>query len=285
MKNDNRKVIFLIGSGRSGTKFLRSCLSASKEIDSIPYDVGYIWRYGSEQKSHDELSPSDLNQRSVNWIRGQIPTQTSTLKHSAKFILEKSVPNSLRVEYLNAIYPDAKFIHLIRNGNAVIESSIRQWREPIKNKYLFDKIRTFPWRNYRYAFWFVKKIIRARFLGIPSIWGPRYKGIELDLETKTVEEICAKQWSRCVDLADSQLSLLDSSRVIRITFEDLMSDNNALLNLCSFIGLSDPEVVLKKFESDVLRGNNEKSISSLTPEAISAIEKYAKKSLIRLGYL
>ena len=60
---------FLIGAARSGTKFLRNCFSVSDEIEIVPYDIGYVWRYGNEKISHDELKPSDLDNKLKFWIR------------------------------------------------------------------------------------------------------------------------------------------------------------------------------------------------------------------------
>ena len=283
--SDSRQFIFIIGAARSGTKFLRTCLAASKYIDVVPYDVGFIWRYGNENKLDDELVIDDLRPSISTWIKKTLPMLSSNSEANSQFIVEKSVPNTLRVEYLNEIYPNSKFIHLVRDGRAVIESSIRQWREPISLSYLFRKLKSFPWRNYRYALWYIINHVKRFLFRTPAIWGPRYKGISFDIDMLSVEEICAKQWSRCVDLADDQLDKIDSSRVFRIKFEELVNDNTSILRICDFIGISDSDMVINKFKSDVFRGNNEKSINSLTPEALLAIEKYATNSLIRLGYL
>ena len=40
--------IVLIGAARSGTKILRDALATALGVPQVPYDVGYVWRYGNE---------------------------------------------------------------------------------------------------------------------------------------------------------------------------------------------------------------------------------------------
>lgn len=276
--------IFLIGAGRSGTKFLRSCLSASSQVDSVPYDINYVWRYGNESKLNDEFMPKDLTPSIKRYIIKSLHSLTDTNKPQAKFLVEKSVPNTLRTLFINEIFPNAKFVHITRDGHAVIESSIRQWKRPASKAYLLKKLKYFPWSNYRYAIWFVWNLLKSKFTEQPAIWGPRYNGISEDVSDLTVEDVSAKQWSRCVDVADEQLNQLESSRVFKVSFEDLMDDSSIIAELCHFIGIDDINTVEQYFHKNVNRSNNEKSIKNLSPEAIEAINTYALDSLKRLGY-
>lgn len=280
-----RTPVFLIGAGRSGTKFLRACLSASDEVDSVPYDIGYVWRFGNETVAHDELVSSDVSEKIRRYIVSTLPTLTSSNKPDGKFLIEKSVPNALRISFINEVYPDAKFVHLVRDGRAVIESSIRQWRNPVSKGYLVKKLKYFPWKNYRYAIWFLFNLVRSKFSKQPSIWGPRYKGIMEDVASLTLEEVCAKQWSKCVDLADTQFDEIDACRIHRIQFEDLMGDVSKITELCAFIGIKDVSLVEQYFLKNVDRSHNAKSLGNLDDKSMKAINKYAKETLLRLGYL
>lgn len=281
---DNRHPIFLIGAARSGTKFLRSCLGASSQIDIIPYDIGYVWRYGNEDKRHDQFEKADLTHQIKQYIQKTLPSLTVENTVNAKYYVEKSVPNSLRVEFLQEVFPDAVFIHLIRDGRAVIESSIRQWKSPADKSYLLKKLRYFPWRNYRYAGWFIKNIIRSKINNHIPIWGPRYKGIEEDVARLSVEQVCAKQWVECVSVAIEQLAQVKGDRVYTVKFESLMSDNNELKSLCDSIGIGDSDSVIDYHNKNVEIGNNSKSINNLNQDALDAIEMYAKPLLRKLGY-
>ena len=284
-KDKTLQPVFIIGAARSGTKFLRSCLAASREVASIPYDINYIWRYGSEEMHHDELLSENLSEKKSKYITKSLFRLADTESKNCRFLVEKTVSNTLRVSYIYKIFPNAKFIHLTRDGRAVIESSIRQWREPVDKGYLVKKLRYFPWTNYRYAWWFLKNLIQSRFSKLPPVWGPRYQGIQEDLLSLSVEEVCAKQWSRCVDLADTQLDEINPNQVYRVTFENLMSDPQTLKGLCEFIGISDREHVIDYFTKTVSPNNNQKSLNQLDKNSMLVIDKYASSTLKRLEYI
>ncbi|MDH5508429.1 MAG: sulfotransferase, partial [Anaerolineae bacterium] len=132
--------VFLIGAARSGTKLLRDIVSQHPDVEKIPYDINYIWRFGNEKLSHDELTPSLLTPQIIKRIRQQFETY-----HAGRSILiEKTVSNCLRIPFVAAVFPQAKFIHLIRHGEDVVESAYRQWIAPPDWNYIFEKARTFP---------------------------------------------------------------------------------------------------------------------------------------------
>ena len=278
------QVIFIIGAARSGTKFLRSCLSASLETAAIPYDISYIWRYGNEHKNHDCLKSDDLNKKIKKKIQKYIFKLAKKSNPSAKFIIEKTVSNTLRVNFVQSVFNDAKFIFLIRDGNAVVESSFRQWVNPINKQQLFVKILSFPFSNYNYAIWFIKNMLKKKFSKKITIWGPRYTGIEEDSKNLSVSDICAKQWSTCVHVAQKQLESVPESNIYRLRFEDLMKDQTVLFDLCNFIGINDHDSVLNYFNSNVCKDNNVKSFQNLNGDIIKSITKYAGDSLKKYGY-
>jgi len=277
-----KNMIFLIGAARSGTKFLRNCFSECDEIEIVPYDIGYVWRYGNEKISHDELKPSDLDNKIKFWIRKTLPKMTIKKKHS-KFIFEKTVSNSLRVSFIEKIFPNSKFIHIVRNGRDVIHSSTKQWSLPPNKNYLIQKIRYFPFSNYRYGLRFIWNLIYSKFMKLPTIWGPRYNGIDQDIKNLSIEGLCSKQWSRCVNVAEEQLNRIDNKRVYRISYERLILDINELKNVCKFIGINNSSDVLKYYkENVVIKNDNSNTFEDKLLQ--KAINKYANKTLKKLGY-
>ncbi|BDX07666.1 sulfotransferase family protein [Planctobacterium marinum] len=279
--------VFLIGAGRSGTKFLRSVLSASRYVVSVPYDVGYVWRYGNESVPHDELLPSHVNASIKKYIRNELPKLVdSASTKKPLFLLEKSVPNSLRPAFLYEIYPEAKFIHLVRDGRAVTESSIRQWKSSPERGYLLKKLRYFPLKNYRYAIWYIVNMLKGIFLKRGQMtWGPRYNGIDEDARALTVELVCARQWRKCIEIAEEQLKVVPKSQVFDINYDKMMEDESVIRELVDFIGLEDAEQVLERFKITVQPTNKDKWRRSLTKgqleevngEVAGTIEKLMKQ--------
>jgi len=97
--------VLIIGASRSGTRFLRDLLGASNEISVVPYDIGYIWKRGNERIGHDELEASVLTCEDTRWIRNAVKKMAiPKISRHTKFLVEKTVSNTLRIGYVNAIF-------------------------------------------------------------------------------------------------------------------------------------------------------------------------------------
>lgn len=287
-KSEKYQYIFILGAGRSGTKFLRDILDASDKVAIIPYDVGYVWRYGNENLNHDQLTPEMLNKKTIKFIKKILPKLVKKYNSKSKpsILIEKSVPNTLRPAFINEIYPNAKFIHLIRDGRSVTESSLRLWKTPPERKYLLNKIKYFPVENYKYAIGYIynrfkKKISSDKFV---PIWGPRYVGIHDDLKEQPLETVCARQWKQCVVISLSQLQNISKDQILEVRYEDLMSDTNKLKSICEFIGVSDIEKVTSYYEKNVNRSNLEKWKSNLSEHQKQIINTEINTLNRKLGY-
>jgi hypothetical protein len=234
------RMIFLIGAARSGTKLVRDVIATHPAIDRVPYDINYIWRLGNEHLQDDQLPVASITPT----IRARIQQRiTEDYHHGAPFLIEKTVSNCLRIPFLHALYPDALFIYLLRDGRDVVESSMRQWTARPDWRYILRKIRTFPLLSaptyaLRYAFSTVQRLT-VNQQTIPTSWGPRYAGIDDDLRTVDLLEVCARQWLRCVELAEHDLGQLPSEQVMTIRYETFVRDPLAdLQTLAAKIGIS-----------------------------------------------
>lgn len=245
--------VVIIGAARSGTKFLRDTLAASREAAAVPYDVNYVWRYGQEDLPHDVLMPDSASPRSVRYIR-------RTLGHLAglrpddghRFLIEKTVSNSLRPEFVARVLPDARYVHLIRDGRNVVESAMRMWREPADVRYLGAKLRRFPWRNFRYAFWYAQNLLRGRMSGRGvRVWGPRYPGIQDDVAREPLATVCARQWRESVDRSVDGLAAVPPSARIDVRYEALVSEEAEMERLCAFLGINDTGAVVDRYRTTV----------------------------------
>jgi len=287
--NTHLKPIFLLGAGRSGTKFLRDVLGTSSNIAVIPYDVGYVWRYGNENVSHDEFTVTMLTNSIKYYIKNTLPQliKNDSSKAEAIFFIEKSVPNTLRPAFLQAIYPNAKFIHLIRDGRAVTESAMRLWEAPPEKSYLLKKLRYFPWRSYRYAIWYITNIIKGKFNSGrgQQTWGPRYKGIDDNVEKLPLEVVCARQWKKCVEISLLQLSTVKQENLLEVRYEELMRDSLAIVGVCDFLAINDKNSVVAEYNERVVRSNVNKWKNVLSEEQLKLINEEIIKQNTQLGYI
>ncbi len=121
------------------------------------------------------------------------------------------------MRFVNAVFPNAKFIHLVRNGEDVIKSATRQWLAAPDLYYVLKKTTTFPLIDafdygVAYALDTLRRLLPSKHK-IPSIWGPRYDGIEQDIESKSLIQVCAIQWFKCLEMATKDLLGIEKDRV------------------------------------------------------------------------
>ncbi len=137
------KWVFIIGCYNSGTTLLARVLARHSRVQTMPgegvvftdvlhrpEEFGWprLWfkcRQQMELESADPAGLADRIKRQWNW---------ATIGKGSCF-LEKSIVNAVRLEFLNAHFQPAYFIHLRRNGYAVAEGIQRKadparWRNP-----------------------------------------------------------------------------------------------------------------------------------------------------------
>jgi hypothetical protein len=123
-----------------------------------------------------------------------------------------------------------------------VESAERQWLAPNDSSYLADKLRTMTVADLPYIAWFARNALRRR-LGAAAPWGPRYEGIDRDMASLSLLEVVARQWSTCVTSAHVGLESIDSSRVLTIRYEELLSNAQTLSKLADFCEIDAADLV------------------------------------------
>lgn len=280
--------IFLIGAARSGTKFARSILAASEATAAIEYDVNYIWRYGNEKIEHDELDIASLTPKIKKHIRNQLDRLAGISEEAPLTLVEKTVSSTLRIPFIDAIYPEARYIHLMRDGRAVTESSMRMWQAPPDTGSLFKKLRQMPWSSAGYVAWFgynfVKGLVTGR--GGGQVWGPRYNSIMSDIaKERPLVEICALQWQRSIDNACEDLKSIDPKNVFTLSYNDLVGSEDRILEMLDFAGIEDKATVMEHYHATVRGGNDEKWRERLNDDDKDKMLSLITPTLERLNFL
>lgn len=135
------QTVFLVGAPRSGTTWLQNLLGAhpniitTQETDLFSQYVESwqrIW-VGQKKDSREEweklrfkglpavLTDSEFDTL-VRDVVSQIYGKIGDLKPSATTLLDKDPPHSRHVEAISKYLPEARFIHLLRDGRAVVTS-------------------------------------------------------------------------------------------------------------------------------------------------------------------
>lgn len=280
--------VIIVGAARSGTKYLRDVLATASNAAKVPYDVSYIWRYGSEDYPHDALPASLASEKKSRFIHAQIHRLAKADPASGTVVFEKTVGNTLRVPFVDDVLPDAKFVHLVRDGRAVTESAMRQWSEPMDWRRLIEKVRGLPLQNIGYAVWFAGNFMKGLYSGRGGgrVWGPRYPGIDADVESgRDLAEICAEQWRACVSSATEALEAIPADRRITIRYDELVGGTEALESVARFCELDGINCVLSAHRERVDTRTDDKWRTALSADQQARIAPILNSELARLGYI
>lgn len=110
-------ISLIIGCARSGTSILGELLAAHKDVEYV-FEAHQVWEIASPAP---DGSHRLLDQDATEAIKQKIRTAFSEClaKSKRKIIIEKCPKNALRVPYLKAIFPEAKIVHIVRDGRDV----------------------------------------------------------------------------------------------------------------------------------------------------------------------
>ncbi len=279
--------IIILGAARSGTKYLRDILASAPNAAKVPYDINYIWRYRNGEHPDDAL-PADLATPAISsFANAQIHRLAKADPSSDTIVLEKTVGNTLRVPFIHALIPNAKYVHLVRDGRAVTESAMRQWTEPMDKGRLFEKLKGIPLQNLGYVAWFAGNFLKGKLSGRGGghVWGPRYPGIDADIEAeRDLIEICAEQWRASVALAMEGLTRIAPERQMTIRYDELVSGMDALAHVAEFCGLQGIGAIVERHQQRVDTSTDDKWRERLSDAQKQQMMAIQGSLLDQLGY-
>ncbi len=279
--------IIIIGPGRSGTNMLRDIITSMDGFETWDCDeINPIWRYGNRDYPTDEIPISQLTPDIKKYIRQRFYRLYK--KSKSKFIVEKTCANSLRLEYVFNIFPEAKYIIINRDGRDVTISAMKRWRAKFELKYTLKKLRYVPLTD---IFYYLCKFGINRIKKISSksnnlsFWGPQYKGISDDVLKKSSLEICANQWKRCTDNILKQRVNIPSENILDFKYESFVRNPiNEMKRFNKFFNLTLP----KKDITELVSGVSDRSVGShkrqLNYSEIELLKKITGPTLEKLNY-
>ena len=134
-----RRPVLLIGCGRSGSTFLHHLLAAHPEIAAYPNEANRLWLPGaypwSEERAHDVpfwrdprgFTSSAAARRPPGWaqlLRARFGAYQRLRRKPV--LLNKSVMVHFMLPDVLRAFPEARFVHLFRDGRAVAFSYARR---------------------------------------------------------------------------------------------------------------------------------------------------------------
>lgn len=274
--------ILIIGAARSGTKLLRTLIASHPDVACVPYDVNFVWRIGNEGIEHDELDPEML---SVNTAR-RIRRRLFRFQSCEPALVEKTVSNCLRVPFVFSVFPQARILHLVRDGRDAVESALRQWEHPVEWRYAIRKAYAFPLFSVRrYGLRYAKETWRGKRGRVGQrTWGPRYRGIDEDLATLGIVPTVSRQWALSVEKTMAGLRLVPQDQILTIRYEDLVeSPIGQMENVYKFAKV-DPAKMPNQPCIQVNRGGIGRH-QALSDETMELAMKHIRGPCAELGYI
>lgn len=279
--------VIIIGAARSGTNMLRDILTQLPGFGTWPCDeINYIWRHGNMREATDEFNPELATEPVQVFIRKVFDrlAKRQTLSH----VVEKTCANSLRVGFVNRIFPDALFIHIVRDGRDVVVSAQKRWTAALDLLYILRKARFVPVTDVPY---YASRYLWNRLYYLAShehrlaFWGPRFEGLEQALERLSLAEVCAIQWQRCVDKARRDFERIDSARVYQFHYEDFVEKpDTGLQRLGTFLGLDIPRKSARMLAQNVTAKRIGLWKMELDQETLESVVSLIEETLTQYGY-
>ena len=285
-KKELKNPVFIIGSVRSGTTILGDILSQHKDV-AYWLEPKYIWRYGKARSKHDLRYAHEATPPVKKYIRKRFTDFTNTL--GKKQFIEKTPSNVFRISFIREIFPNGRFVQIVRNGNDSALSAEKKWttipdRSAIKRRLTKNEI---PWSELPfYTMASVRDVLgRGLFPSKGFIWGQHFEGIEAYRKEHSIIETCAKQWSEGMRVSIEEMRLIPDVQKFTLRYEDLSSElTKKVSDILSFLELDIDQKVLD-YAAQKVFNTKTRTYTESDLEKMDKIKPIIEKEMKILGYL
>lgn len=224
--------------------------------------------YGTRRRLGDRLFPTPVEGEPVYTRAGvprpggpaparvdpeiALPSTFNSIRSlgSGSCFVSKRIANNLRVALLHKIFPDARFVVLIRDGRAVADSLSRV-----------------DWWDRSFVWWYGDT---------PAVW--RAQGGD-------PWEICARNWVEEVNVIEDGLRTVPDEHVLRIRYEDLVANPTDVFGrVADFVGFPDEGDWRRSLAELPILDRNEAWRARLSPSVVERITAIQRSELQRFGY-
>jgi hypothetical protein len=259
--------VFIVGCGRSGTTALGRVISVHPSVTYLnermhlwtsAYPVTDLWSAKSRARGGRlELTEADLTPEGTRELIANFHCETVVF--GGPRIVEKLPANNFRLPFVDAAMPNARFVHLLRNGLEVARSIAK----------MSDEGR---WYGHGDRKWeLLEEYARSH---------PEYDELLPLCENDRLKGLL--EWRMSVDAALAYLERLPPGRQMTVTYEELLDTPvEALRRIEEFAELEPSEAVDRYAEANLQRRSTVIEATALSETE----ERIAGELMRRLGYL
>jgi hypothetical protein len=261
------RAFFIASSGRSGTAMLQKALSAEADIE-MHHEFAVHTIQPLAVKRYLGLIDSREATRTLNEVYG-----AAIAASSRRLWGDSSNKISWLIPELAALLPDAKFIHLVRDGRKVASS-------------YFHKLADECYDDCSNA------LMQAHYDGLEpapppekKYWWPvprRSDPLAKDFQTYKQFQRVTWHWAEINRVIAASLAMLASERTLFVRLEDLRSQPSTVRSLYEFLGLHFRDEHFAAFARP--HNVNRPQDKLLTPMQREEFDAIASEVMTRFGY-
>jgi hypothetical protein len=134
-----------VGDRRKALFMLQNLIHRDPD-STLPHEADMFWmRYFRDYYNY--MTENDYSEEMAAYFRKKV-LQVQNLWRRPRFV-NKNLQNSFRVRLLNSIFPDAKFIHIVRDGRAVAFSILNKKKDGATSPILLVGFKDILGENYQ----------------------------------------------------------------------------------------------------------------------------------------
>lgn len=275
--------IVVVGAARSGTSMTSRVLQRHPDV-AFWMEPKYVWRYGRPLAPDDLRPASDATPRVRRYIRGAFERFTEA--QGRPRFMEKTPSNCFRLPFVEAVLPEARYLHVIRDGRDSTRSALRMWTKTPDKRALRRRLTQLeiPLRDAPfYAATVLRDVVgRQLFPQRAYVWGPQFPGLREVRDAEGVVAACAVQWRESVRAARAGLAEVPEERQMTVRFEDVMADPVGQMEaILAFLELRPSAEVREYAATFIDEGNRTSYDTGLDP---AEIDPYLEPLRSELGY-
>jgi hypothetical protein len=217
--------IFIVSLPRSGSSLLFETLARAPDLFTVggeshgliegiePFSpAAHDWQ--SNRLTAEDADPAAVEQLAQGFY-GQLRDRAGHRPEGIVRVLEKTPKNALRVPFIDAVWPNSRFVYLYRDPRQTLASMIEAW--------VSGRFRTYP--------------------GLPGWEGPPWSLLLIpdwrDLGGRPIPDIVAQQWKATTETLISDLARIPPDRLQVVLYGELVARPQDTINrLTQMLGLA-----------------------------------------------
>lgn len=304
------ELVFVLGAGRSGTNLLTFAFDAESHDFVNLGENRYVWTKGQTRQSSDRRSADDVTPDLQRYYHHYFERRKRRIGDADCILLDKTPSNAFRIPFIAAIFPEAKFIHIVRDGRDNLLSRTRQWKAQEPNEpsssnpmsHLRGKLRFLRSRLSTLILLLregslppdrIPVVLKESLLrqvlpllnGHPVMYGERVLGLDKLLLEEGVDAAAVVQWRESVLAAHHDGTALGQGRYLELRYERFIAEPvkqwHAVMAFLDRVPTGAGDEWLRE---NVKSRNSHKWLRPEESARISQVEHHLRPALEELGY-